>query len=231
VRSCHWAGLGSAPGRADFCGWPRVRLWDSRRLRAAICAERLGAGPRVTQMPLQRSAARMSATYISFKTAHSPTARGMTLVRRRSSPNSRLDARRRPRNRPRGGPPRLADHDYRSPRCCRAAAVPKPSRRPEAGPTCTAPTVGERVLEPVIALPRHSEAPMFLDGAAFANPRDIRVSRSRAHRLHDPAADHSVLQGLIGNLLKCPVGRPSHEVRALWASNNLHAPTDTIPRA
>src|SRR5438105_10560210 len=39
--------------------------------------------------PRQRSAARISAAYISFKTARSPKACGITLVRRRSSPNSR----------------------------------------------------------------------------------------------------------------------------------------------
>src|SRR3954452_9983125 len=40
-------------------------------------------------MPRQRSAARISAAYISFRTARSPKAWGITLVRRRSSPNSR----------------------------------------------------------------------------------------------------------------------------------------------
>jgi hypothetical protein len=40
-------------------------------------------------VPRQRSAARISAAYISFKTARSPKACGITLVRRRSSPNSR----------------------------------------------------------------------------------------------------------------------------------------------
>jgi hypothetical protein len=39
--------------------------------------------------PLQRSAARISAAYISLSTARSPKACGMTLVRRRSSPNNR----------------------------------------------------------------------------------------------------------------------------------------------
>src|SRR5262245_8688540 len=39
--------------------------------------------------PRQRSAARISAAYISLSTARSPKACGMTLVRRRSSPNNR----------------------------------------------------------------------------------------------------------------------------------------------
>src|SRR5215831_18767946 len=39
--------------------------------------------------PRQRSAARISAAYMSLSTARSPNACGITLVRRRSSPNSR----------------------------------------------------------------------------------------------------------------------------------------------
>ena len=43
----------------------------------------------VILIPRQRSAARMRAAYMSLRMARSPKARGMTLVRRRSSPNSR----------------------------------------------------------------------------------------------------------------------------------------------
>jgi len=45
------------------------------------------------------------------------------------------------------------------------------------------------VLEPVVARYREIVKRLYLRAdAAFAKPRDVRVSRSRGHRLHDPAA-------------------------------------------
>ena len=52
------------------------------------------------------------------------------------------------------------------------------------------------VLEPVVARYRGTVKRLYFRGdAAFANPGDLRVPRSRGHRLHDPAAGQPGLAG------------------------------------
>ncbi len=51
------------------------------------------------------------------------------------------------------------------------------------------------VLEPVIARYRGSMKRLFPGRRGFRQPRDIRVPRSRGHRLHDPAAGQPGLAG------------------------------------
>jgi len=60
-------------------------------------------------------------------------------------------------------------------------------------------------------LPGVAKRPYFRGDAAFRQSGNLRVSRSRAYRLHDPA--NSVLQRRIGHLLKRPIGWPPHKVR------------------
>ena len=72
-------------------------------------------------------------------------------------------------------------------------------------------------------LPGHREAALFSRRRGFRQPRDVRVPRSRGHRLRDPAAGQSGLQDRIGYLLKRPVGRPPHEVRRYFASFSYQA--------
>jgi len=44
-------------------------------------------------------------------------------------------------------------------------------------------------------LPAHREAPLFSRRRGFCQSRDVRVRRSRRHRLHDPAAGQPGLAG------------------------------------
>jgi Transposase DDE domain group 1 len=79
-------------------------------------------------------------------------------------------------------------------------------------------------------LPGHREAAVFSWRCGLRQPRDLRVPRSRRHRLHDSAAGHNVLQDRIGYLLKRPVGRPPHEVRRYFASFGYQAKSWKKPR-
>ena len=51
------------------------------------------------------------------------------------------------------------------------------------------------VLEPVVARYREREAALFPRRRGFRQSRDLRVPRSRGHRLHDPAAGQPHLAG------------------------------------
>jgi hypothetical protein len=83
------------------------------------------------------------------------------------------------------------------------------------------------VLEPVVARYRDTVKRLYFRGdAAFANPEIEGEGRGYAIRL--PA--NRVLQERIGYLLKCAVGRPSHEVRRYYASFGYRAQSWKKPR-
>jgi hypothetical protein len=85
------------------------------------------------------------------------------------------------------------------------------------------------VLDGDRLLPRHGQAALFPRRRCLSQPGDLRLSRSRAHGLHDPAAGNRVLQDKIGYLLKRPVVRP-HEVRRYYASVSYQAQSWKKPR-
>jgi len=75
------------------------------------------------------------------------------------------------------------------------------------------------VQEPVIARYRFTVKRLYFRAdAAFANPEVYAFLEAAgiAYAIRLPA--NRVLQDKIGYLLKCPVGRPSHEVRRCYAN-------------
>src|SRR5438874_7063596 len=74
------------------------------------------------------------------------------------------------------------------------------------------------VLEPVIARYRGTVKRRYFRGdAAFANPEMYEFLEAEGLKYVIRLPANSVLQSRIGYLLKCPVGRPPHEVRRHFA--------------
>src|SRR5215472_14829401 len=80
------------------------------------------------------------------------------------------------------------------------------------------------VLEPVLARYRHTMQRRYFRGdAAFANPEVYELLEAEGYKYTNRLPANSVLQELIGWLLKRPVGRPPHEVRRYHASFSYQA--------
>jgi hypothetical protein len=78
---------------------------------------------------------------------------------------------------------------------------------------------GHAVLEPVIARYRGSVKRLYFRGdAAFGNPEMYEYLEADGIGYAIRLSANRVLQDRIGHLLKCPVGRPPHEVRRYFAS-------------
>jgi hypothetical protein len=87
------------------------------------------------------------------------------------------------------------------------------------------------VLEPVIARYRNKMKRRYFRGdAAFANPEVYELLEAEGYKYTIRLPANSVLQELIGWLLKRPVGRPPHEVRRYHASFSYQAGSWTKPR-
>ena len=87
------------------------------------------------------------------------------------------------------------------------------------------------VLKPVVARYQGKVSRIYFRAdAGFANARSLRVPRSRADQVCDPAASQPILQERIGYLLTRPVGRPPNEVRRFHANFTYQAGSWTKPR-
>jgi Transposase DDE domain group 1 len=87
------------------------------------------------------------------------------------------------------------------------------------------------VLEPVVARYRDTVKRFYFRGdAAFANPDiyEFLEAEGMGYVIRLPA--NRILQEKIGYLLKCPVGRPPHEVRRYFASFSYQAQSWGKPR-
>ena len=97
--------------------------------------------------------------------------------------------------------------------------------------TCTAPTAGATVLEPVVARYRGTVKRRYFRGdAAFANPEIYEFLEAEGYGYAIRLPANRVLQDKIGYLLKRPVGRPPHEVRRYYASFSYQAQSWNKPR-
>src|SRR5215472_13120155 len=87
------------------------------------------------------------------------------------------------------------------------------------------------LLEPVLARYRHKLKRRYFRGdAAFANPEVYELLEAEGYKYTNRLPANSVLQELIGWLLKRPVGRPPHEVRRYHASFSYQAGSWDKPR-
>jgi hypothetical protein len=80
------------------------------------------------------------------------------------------------------------------------------------------------VLQPVVIRYRGIVKRLYFRGdAAFANPEmyEFLEAEGIGYTIRLPA--NTVLQNRIGHLLKCPIGRPPHEVRRYYASFSYQA--------
>ena len=80
------------------------------------------------------------------------------------------------------------------------------------------------------AIGAECSASMFRGDAAFANPEiyELLEAEGMGYAIRLPA--NRVLQEKIGHLLKCPVGRPPHEVRCYYSSFRYRAGSCNKPR-
>src|SRR4051812_34330738 len=87
------------------------------------------------------------------------------------------------------------------------------------------------VLEPVIASYRGIVKHLYFRGdAAFANPEVYEFLEAEGASYTIRLPTNRVLQDKIRHLLKCPVGRPPHEVRRYYASFRYRAQSWNKPR-
>ena len=106
--------------------------------------------------------------------------------------------------------------------CSTSSAISNAARCVPA--TCTAPTAGEDVLEPVIARYRGKVSRIYFRAdAAFAMPEVYEFLEAERINYAIRLPANQVLQERIGYLLKRPVGRPPNEVRRYYASFRYQA--------